>query len=463
MSPRATTCRRSGRGLAALALACAAALLLPGEAAPAAGVAETRAAPADSLAAAVAAARPGGEVVLPGGVYAERLVLRKAVTLRAAPGEAVVIDGGGRGRVVEIHAPGVTLEGLTLRHSGDRVGDTDACVYVHESAAGTRLRGSRLEACAFGVWVNGAADVRLEDNAISGYRRPIVSDMGNGINLWRVTGALVRGNRIRSVRDGIYVSVSTASTLAGNTLRDLRFGIHYMYSDRMRVVDNVTCDSRVGMALMFSKQLEVAGNRAWNNAEHGILFRSLYDSRIAGNTVAGNGKGFFLNDAHGNAIAGNQVSGNAIGVHLTAGSDDNRVWGNNFAANRTQVRFAWRYPIAWHEAGRGNYWSDYLGWDLDRDGVGDRPYHASNRMDALVFRYPQLRLLARSPVVLLLQALEARFPVLRPPSIVDRHPALHPFPRPGAAEGGAASHTAAADCPAAPGAASQPEDARSAS
>jgi hypothetical protein len=48
----------------------------------------------------------------------------------------------------------------------------------------------------------------------------------------------------------------------------------------------------------------------------------------------------------------------------------------------------------------------------------------------LLFRYPQMKLLAASPVVRLLQGLEARMPVLRPPGIVDRHPLMRPSAAP---------------------------------
>lgn len=81
----------------------------------------------------------------------------------------------------------------------------------------------------------------------------------------------------------------------------------------------------------------------------------------------------------------------------------------------------------WDAPGEGNFWSDYLGWDADRDGRGDRRYYSSNRMDALVYRYPQLKLLAASPLVQAMQALEARFPILRPAGVIDRFPAMRPY------------------------------------
>jgi nitrous oxidase accessory protein len=254
--------------------------------------------------------------------------------------------------------------------------------------------------------------------------------MGNGIHLWRVKQAIVRGNDVARVRDGVYLTVTTDSLVEANLMRGVRFGLHYMYNDQNRIAANVVCDARVGLAMMFSRRLEIVGNVALRNEEHGILFRSILDSRIEGNRAEGNGKGFFLNDSSFNALRGNLVRDNAIGVHLTAGSEDNRVEGNNFIANPVQIRLSWRRPIAWHGERLGNYWSDYLGWDLDGDRVGDLSYHSASRMDQLVYRYPQLKLLAASPVVKLMQALESRFPVLRPAGVVDARPAMAPFALP---------------------------------
>ena len=374
-------------------------------------------------------AASGDEIVLAPGVYRESVIITRGVTLSAADAaDPPVLDGGGRGSVVRIHAAGTRLLGLTIRNSGDDVEARDACIYVHEPAAGVELTGNTMAECLFGVWVNGAPGPRILGNRVSGLYKPIPSDRGNGLNLWRVRDALVRHNVIHDVRDGIYISVSTASRIEENLMYDLRFGVHYMYNDNNRITGNATCASTVGLAMMFSKHLEIDGNLAIGNKDHGILFRSIYASRIHDNTVVANGKGFFINDTADNEITANLVRGNAIGVHITAGSQGDRVHGNVIADNPRQVRFTQRRDILWDAGGRGNYWSDYLGWDLNHDGRGDRTYRASHRIDALVHRYPQVKLLAHSPALQVLQALEARFPVLRPPSLVDRHPLMRPPP-----------------------------------
>ena len=382
-----------------------------------------------TLRAGMAAAKAGDVLRLGAGTYRGPLRMEKPLTLSPQPGAEgrVVIDGGGAGRVVEIKAAGVEISGLRIVRSGDDIEQTDACIYVHGEAGQARLLDNDLRECLFGIWVNGATESRIEGNRIQGMVKAIFSDRGNGINLWQVKNAIVSRNVITQARDGIYLSVSTQSEVRDNLMYKLRFGIHYMYNDKNRIIGNTACNSLVGLAMMFSKGLEIRGNLALNNRDHGFMLRSIQDSRIVANRSLGNGKGIFLNDSSFNELSGNHVEENTIGVHVIAGSKDNRVYGNNFVDNPTQVRFSWSKPILWDHAGRGNYWSDYLGWDMNRDGLGDKTYHASNRLDQLLFRYPQMKMLASSPVVQLMQALETRFPVIRPAGIQDRYPSMRPF------------------------------------
>ena len=81
-------------------------------------------------------------------------------------------------------------------------------------------------------------------------------------------------------------------------------------------------------------------------------------------------------------------------------------------------------PQEWSEAGRGNYWSNYLGWDLAGDGIGDTPFEPNDAMDRLLWRYPVARLLMHSPAVLALRWIQRQFPVFRPQGVKDSAPLM---------------------------------------
>src|SRR3546814_7363257 len=69
------------------------------------------------------------------------------------------------------------------------------------------------------------------------------------------------------------------------------------------------------------------------------MLNSANESEITGNVVRDGGeKCLFIYNANKNVIAGNRFEGCPIGIHFTAGSEGNRVTGNAFIGNRTQVK-----------------------------------------------------------------------------------------------------------------------------
>ncbi len=379
-----------------------------------------------TISSAIKAANSGDSIHLAPGIFQENITLNKALSLIGSPNQQSIIDGSGKGTVISITGSNVHILGLEVRHSGDVIEDSDACIYVTKKAVNIKIEDNKLRQCAFGIWINGSHNPTVINNSITGYQKKLISDRGNGIHIWNIQKGLIKGNRVFGVRDGIYLSNTGTSSIEDNIMDNVRFGIHYMYNDNNTVTGNITCNSTVGQAMMFSKRLVINNNAMINNRDHGMLLRAIYDSKINGNVAYGNNKGIFINDSDFNEITNNWVENNTIGVAVMAGAENTKVIGNNFISNTVQVLFSWRYSIYWNNEQQGNYWSDYLGWDYDSDGVGDRIYYASNRIDGLMHRHPKMRLLALSPVIQLLQALESRFPVLRSASVIDKKPAMQP-------------------------------------
>src|SRR3546814_2291548 len=117
-----------------------------------------------------------------------------------------------------------------------------------------------------------------------------------------------------------------------NRIHDARYGAHYMNSHDNLWESNDSYHNRGGLALMESRNLQVRNNRVWDNTDHGIMLRTLQDSLIENNVMAGNQRGLFMYDAQFNTLRGNLLVNNDVGVHLWAGSIDNEEIG------RTHVR-----------------------------------------------------------------------------------------------------------------------------
>ncbi len=379
--------------------------------------------PGASLQQAIHAAQPGDVLEIERGLYTGNFVVDKPLTLRGIG--RPTLSGALHGDTVRVTAPDVTIEGLIVRDSGDSLKEQNAGIYIRPGAHRAVVRHCDLTYNLFGLWIEKANDVLIEGNVITGKREYNSSQRGNGVQLYNTTGARIIGNNIGFVRDALYVDVSHQAIFKGNKLHHSRYGTHYMNSYHNLWEDNDSYYNRGGLALMEVRDQVVRNNRAWGNSDHGIMLRTLQDSVIENNVVAGNARGFFIYDVEYATLRNNLVVDNQVGVHLAAGSTRNEVEGNDFIANREQVRYVGARDEVWG-AQSGNHWSNYLGWDRDGNGIGDVRYEANDLVDRLTWRYPGIKLLLASPAVQALRLVGQQFPLLRVPSVVDPKPRMQP-------------------------------------
>ncbi|MDO8388544.1 MAG: nitrous oxide reductase family maturation protein NosD [Polaromonas sp.] len=392
-------------------------------AAHAASAATATVQPGQDLQAAIRAAAPGDVIEVQRGFYRANLLIDKPLTLRGIG--RPTLSGGQQGDTLRVTAPDVTIEGLIVRDSGDSLKDQNAGIYVYPGAHRAVVRHCDLTYNLFGLWIEKANDVVVESNVITGKREYNSSQRGNGVQLYNTTGARIIGNNISFVRDALYVDVSHHAIFRGNKLHHSRYGTHYMNSYYNLWEDNDSYYNRGGLALMEVRDQVVRNNRAWGNSDHGIMLRTIQDSLVENNVVAGNNRGFFIYDVEYATLKNNLIVDNHVGVHLAAGSTRNVVEGNDFIANREQVRYVGARDEVWG-AKSGNHWGNYLGWDRDGNGVGDVRYEANDMVDRLTWRYPSIKLLLASPAVQALRLVAQQFPVLRVPSVVDPKPRMQP-------------------------------------
>jgi nitrous oxidase accessory protein len=397
-----------------------AALLLYSGATPAS---TWRVQPGESIQTAIDHAVPGDVVEVMRGRYRENLRVDKPLTLSGL--DRPTISGGLSGDTIRVTAEDVVIEGLIVTDSGDSLRDQNAGIYIRPGAHRAVVRDCDLAYNLFGLWIEKANDVRIERNLITGKRDYRSSQRGNGIQLYNTKGARILDNNVSFVRDAIYVDVTHNAVFRGNRMHRSRYGTHYMNSYHNLWEDNDVFLNRGGLALMEVRHQEVRNNRAWGNSDHGIMLRTIQDSLVENNVVAGNQRGFFIYDAEYNTLRGNLVVDNIVGMHVWAGSKNNVVERNDFVANREQVRYVAARDERWGVE-EGNYWSNYLGWDRDSDGIGDVPYEANDMVDRLSWRHPMMKLLLASPAVQTLRLVGRQFPLWRAPSIVDPNPRMRP-------------------------------------
>ena len=375
--------------------------------------------------------------LLPAGEYSGQFIVDRSMHVRCAAG--AVLDGQARGSAVQISVADVTVEGCSIRNAGRNLTEMDAAIFIRAGADRTVIRDNRIETAGFGVFSDSVSDVRILNNRILGDERVRSQDRGNGIHLFRASGALIDGNEVSLTRDGIYIDNSNGNVLQNNTLHDLRYGVHYMYSQNNQLFANRTYRTRTGYALMQSRMLTVRGNLSQTDQGYGILMNNITYSTLqdnfvtdikaattsAGGEIKGNeGKALFIYNSLFNTIERNHFQNSTLGIHLTAGSEDNRISGNAFVGNEQQVKYVATRTQEWSVDGRGNYWSDYLGWDRNDDGLGDTAYEPNDNVDRLLWMYPQVRLLMNSPSIEVLRWVQRAFPVTKSPGVQDRYPLM---------------------------------------
>jgi nitrous oxidase accessory protein len=378
-----------------------------------------------SVQAAVEAAAPNGVVRLGPGRHAGPLVIGKPLSL--VGGADARLEGPGTGSVITVNAPDVRIEGLEITGSGRDLPAMDSAVLVNRTAERAVIRGNRMTGNLFGVYLHGASGSLVENNVIVGRADLRMAEAGNGVSIWNAPGSRVIGNTVRQGRDGIFVNVSKNNVFADNTFTDLRFAIHYMYTNDSQVIGNRSRGNHVGWAIMYSNNLEIRDNVSDDDRDHGLMLNTTNRSQITGNTVRNGGeKCLFMYNANQNLLAENRFERCPIGIHFTAGSEGNVVTGNGFIANRTQVKYVGTRYLDWAHEGRGNYWSDNPAFDLDGDGIAQRPYRPNDVMDEVLWTLPQAKVLANSPAVQIVRWAQSRFPALFPGGVVDTAPLMQP-------------------------------------
>lgn len=383
------------------------------------------------LAAVIEAAAPGELLRLAAGRYDGPVKVDRPLAIEGEPG--ALIDGHGEGRTVEVVSPGVTIRGLTLRGSGMSLERMDAAIFLEQSAANAVVEGNVIEDNLVGVYIHGAPDVTVRRNKIAGRILPHLNDSGNGVYLWNAPGVQVLDNDISGGRDGIFTNASRNDIFRGNRIHGVRFAVHYMYTNDSEVSGNLSIGNHAGFVIMFSSNVKTKDNASRDDRDEGLLLNYANGSIVEGNAVRHSHKCVFIYDANKNAVRRNWFEDCEIGVHFTAGSERNTITENAFVNNAMQVMYVGTRFVEWSANGRGNYWSDNAGFDLDGDGISDVAYRPNNIMDQIIWRYPAAKLLLNSPATQVVRWAESAFPAIHPGGVVDSAPLMRPPEVPGVA------------------------------
>ena len=375
-----------------------------------------------TIAEAIRIARPGARIVVQAGVYREpTIVVTRPVTIAGEPG--AVLDGEEARQIMTVQADDVTIRGLEFRRVGTSHVEDRAAIKVQD-ATNCVIEDNRIEDAFFGIYLARVDRCRISRNRLHA-QKGRESASGNGIHLWTSNHVTIEANEITGHRDGIYLEFVHESDVRDNVSeQNLRYGMHFMYSDDCRYVGNTFRKNGAGVAVMYTKRVTMTANRFednWGSASYGLLLKEILEPELRGNRFARNSTGLLIDGVTRLRAEQNQFVENGWAVKLLANAQDGRFTGNEFLRNSFDVATNSRETTTTFA---GNYWDDYEGYDLDRDGTGDVPHHPVRLFSLLIAQNEPMLITLRSPFVTLLDLAERALPSITPETLVDASPSM---------------------------------------
>ncbi len=390
-----------------------------------------------TIPAALAAAQDGDTIIVQGGQHAGDLTVDKAVHLIGH--DWPVIDGGGKGMVVTLAAPGIHFSGFLVRGSGSEPDRNHAGINV--TAGDVVVENNRLEEVLFGISFAKAHGSIARGNEITGKAEYDSGRKGDAIRIWYSRDVLVEGNTVYDTRD-VVAWYSEGIIIRGNTLRDNRYGVHMMYCDGAVIQDNVLLDNSVGIYTMYTNNVTLTNNLIRGQrgpSGYALGFKDADNITATGNVLVDNRVGIFLDGAPFSPLGyanfqDNILVFNDIGLMLQPAVRGAAFHNNTFWENSIQMTLAGGGRPGSNDW-TGNFWSDYAGFDADGDGRGDLPYQSDRFFENLTDQEPRLQMLAYSPAVETIEFAARSFPIIKPqPKLTDPAPLMAPSPLPAFAQ-----------------------------
>ena len=381
--------------------------------------------PGGSVAQAVRLASPGDTVLVASGAYYEKgLVIEKAVYLKGVG--KPVLDGERRFEVITIKASGVVIEGFVIRHSGYSDWNDLAGIRL-VSVKHVTIRGCELDDTFFGLYCQNSDSCVLEGNTLRS-RAGEQAQAGNGIHCWHCNAMRLLNNTVTRHRDGIYFEFVTNSLISGNhSYYNIRYGLHFMFSHHDRYENNSFEHNEAGVSVMFSHGVNMKGNLFADNqggGAYGILLKEITDSRIESSRFVQNTVAIYMEGTTRVQVVRNIFSGNGWALKVQASCSADTISRNNFLGNTFDI--ATNGSLVLNVFDR-NYWDKYEGYDLNRDGYGDVPYHPVSLYAMVAEKNPAVMMLYHSLMVSLLDRTEKVVPSITPVDLLDHSPFMKPL------------------------------------
>ncbi|WP_299247674.1 nitrous oxide reductase family maturation protein NosD [uncultured Cytophaga sp.] len=371
----------------------------------------------------IATCNAGDTLIIKSGVYREgNILVDKPLYILGE--NYPILDGVFKDEVISVKSAYVTIDGLHIKNSRQKTLDDPAGIKLYESNY-VNIINNKFTDNFFAVYLQYSSHCLVKNNTIVAHAIGETSS-GNGIHCWYSDSLLIIANTITGHRDGIYLEFVTGSLVWRNISQDnVRYGLHFMFSHSDSYITNVFKNNGAGVAVMFSKNVKMVNNKFeqnWGDASYGLLLKEISDCYLAGNKFFKNTTAVLMDGTNRIEAENNVFQNNGWALRLQSNCTGNVLRYNNFLGNTFDISTSGSLVSNTFDS---NYWDKYEGYDLNKDNIGDIPYHPLSMYSIIVQKIPSAMLLFRSFIVSLLDKSEKVMPSLTPDNFVDLNPLMH--------------------------------------
>lgn len=372
---------------------------------------------------AVLLANKNDTILVKNGVYKEsKIYIKKPIHVVGQ--DFPIIDGENKfENLFIVEADGSSISGLRFTNVALSYTKEVAGIFV-SSCNNFTLKDNYFENVFYGLIIQDSNYGVIQNNKIIGQALDEVSS-GNGIHIWKSSNIRVENNEIKSMRDGIYLEFVGRSFVSNNYCEDnIRYGLHFMFSDNNEYYQNEFKNNGAGVAVMFSKFIKIYDNIFhfnWGSSSYGLLLKEINDLEIRDNFFQQNTIGLKIDGCNRVTYSHNSFIGNGWAIRFTGGCYDNLFEYNSFINNAFDVSYNSSLN---NNLFQTNYWSEYNGYDLNKDGIGDVPYRPVKLFSYIVNKVPEALVLLRSLFIDVVNFSENVSPVFTPENLMDRKPLM---------------------------------------